>query len=48
MLIFKKFSKITNTIRSVVPKKTIYQIYLIYFCLIITAFLEMIGYKHYN
>ena len=39
----KNFLNISKLIRSAVPRKLLKQIYLIYFCLIIAAVLEMIG-----
>ena len=43
MSILKKYLNLSNSIKSSIPKKIVYQIYLIYFCLIIAAMLEMVG-----
>ena len=42
-MIFTKFLKVSRQIKSAVPKSLVNQIYLVYLCLIFTAFLEMLG-----
>ena len=42
-MIFTKFLKVSRQIKSAVPKSLVNQIYLVYLCLILTAFLEMLG-----
>ena len=42
-MILSNLFKVSAQIKSAVPKNLVYKIYFVYFCLIITAFLEMLG-----